>query len=110
LYDLGCLRQSLGKHEQARVLLAEALEMQSSVLGVTHTDYIYTLYRLGSSLAILGKESGDDSEGKKLMSDALRQLGTLLGRGHPDVVAWRREIEPDREDFGMHSVSDEPVL
>ncbi len=71
-----------GDFDEARKLLAEAVEINRRVLGTNSPDYAISLHNLGSALIDQGDLLGAEAK----LREAMEVRRVVLGTGHPDYA------------------------
>ena len=82
LSKIGELMQDMGRREEARPLLQEALKARRETLGDRHPDTLSSIFNMGWLL----KEMGQLEEARPLFEEALHALRETLGDSHPKTL------------------------
>ncbi|EPE32784.1 TPR-like protein [Glarea lozoyensis ATCC 20868] len=105
--NLGMLRASLGKWDEAEELYKSALQGFDSTIGVeqaaTYRPALHTLWNLGD----LYREQGDLHEAEKVYSKTLYGFQSLFGTDHAMVQSITRRLLLLRfaDSYGVAAVS-----
>ena len=82
LSKIGELMQDMGRREEARPLLQEALQARRETLGDRHPDTLSSIFNMGWLL----KEMGQLEEARPLLREALQARRETLGDRHQDTL------------------------
>ncbi|KEP45630.1 kinesin light chain [Rhizoctonia solani 123E] len=96
--NLACTYTNLGRHEDARSLHSETLDIRKRVLGKDHPDTLASMNNLANTYINLGRHE----DARLLHSETLDIRKRVLGKDHPDTLSSMNNLACTYTNLGRH--------